>query len=216
VIGVGDLDEEVSVAAAAARLVAALDRLDQHAGGVGRDAERVAQRVLAHRLDDGRADGAPTSSFQRHIVARSSGVPMRAARSSCRWNGRPSHHFSVRRCASNDGVASDRAGSSRGGGVVTIIGSSSPSAPVSRYFARATISRTKLARRHISVQLSSQPIRSALPSNDGIGQLDALLGEVGSRGGRAGRSAWSPRAASACRRRSRRAARRAAARPAAG
>src|SRR5215208_7089960 len=57
VIGVGDLDQEVSASAAAARLVAALDRLDQNPGGVGGDTEGRAHRLVAHRLDHARAEG---------------------------------------------------------------------------------------------------------------------------------------------------------------
>ena len=56
VITVGDLDEVMTARACAALLVARADRLDKYAGCVGRNAERVGQRVSAHRGNDGRAD----------------------------------------------------------------------------------------------------------------------------------------------------------------
>jgi glycine cleavage system regulatory protein len=63
VISVGDLDEEVRTAARLALLVGPWVRLDEHAGGVGRDAERSRQRLLVHRLDEHRAHGATRRQF---------------------------------------------------------------------------------------------------------------------------------------------------------
>jgi len=65
VVAIGDLDEEVPTSAALAlqaptRLVPVglvAKRLDQHAGGVGEDAECVEHRVGVHRVNDGGAHG---------------------------------------------------------------------------------------------------------------------------------------------------------------
>src|SRR5690606_18150088 len=56
VIGVCNLDQEVSAAAAATLLVAAPERLHEHASGIGGDAKRRAQRLLTHGLDHGGPD----------------------------------------------------------------------------------------------------------------------------------------------------------------
>src|SRR5262249_52565317 len=56
VIGVSDLDEVMGASTRPTLLVATADRLHEHAGGVGRDAERGRARLVAHRLDDGRAE----------------------------------------------------------------------------------------------------------------------------------------------------------------
>jgi hypothetical protein len=57
VVAIGDLHEVVSALTCAALLVGGRKRLDEDTGGVGRDAERVRERVVAHRRDHGGASG---------------------------------------------------------------------------------------------------------------------------------------------------------------
>jgi hypothetical protein len=56
VIAVGDLHEIVPAMTRARLLVGGRNRLDEDAGRIGRDAERMCERVVAHRGHDGRTD----------------------------------------------------------------------------------------------------------------------------------------------------------------
>jgi hypothetical protein len=216
VVRVGDLDEEVRVPAAAAGLVATGEGLDQHAGRVGRDAEGGGERVGVHRRDDGGPDGraevlGPAAHraaierradprepvflpVERQAVAELLGQHVREQRR----RGQPARDQRGRRWRRHEHRRLVAAGA---GVAVLRARDDQPDEPGP-------------APRQLAALVPVDPLGRAL--EDGIDELDPLLGEVEQPQVAPPRRLGRRRAASACRRRSRRAARRGAARPAAG
>jgi len=111
----------------------------------------------------------PKSSIHRDMVPRSSERPSRRYCSCCRCSGIPSQYFATAMCAYRDGAAKLRWNVCGGIGAVTMVyleavGSSFARGFSSRYFTRATTTRTKPPLRQRTSQASSKPMRGTVPS----------------------------------------------------